>query len=161
MFTSNVAERTNGHGNDFRYDSNMKEVTKILMFSYRNNNGQKEFFVQHNHRGFNTVLSGHVGDNIPDETLEQAARRETIEELGVEPISVTNLDHKEVVELKEWDKLSTEWAFLIEIPNIDVHYLEGNEEHGWYTLNQLEETLTWPNHQRVVPKIRKMLDTDT
>jgi len=127
------------------------------MFAYRNNNGRIEFFVQHHHDGYKNVLSGHVGDNIPDETLEQAARRETVEEFGVEPISVTNLNHKEVVDLKAQNKLSTEWAFLIEIPNTDVHYLEGNEEHGWYTLDKLEEALTWPNHQRVLPKIRKIL----
>ncbi|MCR4277855.1 MAG: NUDIX domain-containing protein [Candidatus Berkelbacteria bacterium] len=135
----------------------MQEVTKILMFAYRRTNGQAEFFVLYRHDGTKSILSGHVGDNIPDETLEQAARRETIEELGVEPISLINLDHKEVVELKTWDKLSTEWAFLIEIPNKDVQYLEGDEEHGWYSLDELEEVLTWPNHQRVVSKIRQIL----
>ena len=117
----------------------------------------QQFFVQHNHEGFNNVLSGHVGDNVADETLEQAAAREVVEELGVEPLSVINLEHKEVVELKRWDKLSTEWAFLIEIPNLDVRYLEGNEQHGWYTLDQLEDALTFPNHKRAVPKIRKIL----
>lgn len=127
------------------------------MFAYRQNYGQTEFFVLHRHDDTKSVLSGHVGDNIPDETLEQAARRETIEELGVEPISLINLNHREIVELKTWDKLSTEWAFLIEIPNVDVHYLEGNEEHSWYLLDELDKVLTWPNHQRVVPKIRKIL----
>jgi len=136
----------------------MQKVTKILMYAYRVNNGQREFFVQHNHNGYQNVLSGHVGDHIANETLEQAARRETIEELGVEPISVTDLNHKEVVELPQWDKLSTEWAFLIEIPNKEVHFLEGNEEHRWYTLDQLEEALTFPNHQRAVPKIKAILD---
>lgn len=137
--------------------SPMQKVTKVLMFAYSRNNGRPEFFILHRHDGTKSVLSGHVGDTIPDETLEQAARRETIEELGVEPISLINLNHKEVVELKTWDKLSTEWAFLIEIPNQDVQYLEGDEEHGWYPLDKLEEVLTWPNHQRVVPKIRKIL----
>lgn len=136
----------------------MREVTKILMYIFRRNNGRIEFFVQHNHEGFNNVLSGHVGDNVANETLEQAAAREVVEELGVEPLSVTNLEHKEVVELKRWDKLSTEWAFLIEIPNLDVHYLEGDEKHSWYTLDQLEDALTFPNHKRVVLKIKKILE---
>lgn len=135
----------------------MQKVTKILMFAYRRNDGRIEFFVQHRHDGDDSVLSGHVGDNITDETLEQAARRETIEELGVEPISVTDLKHREVVELKKWGKLATEWAFLIEIPNEDVHYMEGDEKHSWYTLDELAGALTWPNHQRVVPKIKKLL----
>jgi len=136
----------------------MKPVTKILMYAYRIHNGQPEFFVQHNHNGYQNILSGHVGDNIVGESLEEAARRETIEELGVEPLSVTNLNHKEVVELPRWDKLSTEWAFLIEIPDEDVHFLEGNEEHAWYTLDQLEGALTFPNHASAVPKIKAILD---
>jgi len=82
----------------------MKEVTKILMFVYRNHNGVNEFFVQHHHDGYKNVLSGHVGDNIAGESVEDAAKRETIEELDVEPITVTNLNHKETVELKKWDK---------------------------------------------------------
>lgn len=135
----------------------MKKVTKVLLYVYRNNNGKIEFFVQHHLDGFKNVLSGHVGDNIVNELIEDAARRETIEELGVEPISVTNLHHKEIVELTKQDKLSTEWAMLIEIPNKNVHYLEGDEEHGWYKLNDLEEALTFPNHKRAVEKIRKAL----
>lgn len=127
------------------------------MYAYRTNNGQREFFVQHHHDGYKTVLSGHVGDNIPDESLEDAARRETIEELAVEPFSVTDLRHKETVELKKWDKLSTEWAFLIEIPNQDVSYLNGKEEHGWYALGQLEDALTFPNQKSAVSKIREVL----
>lgn len=152
-----IGQKPNRQNRYFRYDSKMKKVTKILMFTYRNHNGVNEFFIQHHPDGYKNVLSGHVGDNIAGESLEDAARRETIEELGVEPMSVTNLNHKEINELKKWDKLSTEWAFLIEIPDQEVYYLEGNVAHGWYSLDKLEETLTWPNHQRVVPKIRKIL----
>lgn len=135
----------------------MEKVTKVILFIYRRNNGVTEFFVQHNSAGFNNVLSGHVGDNVKDESLADAAKRETTEELGVEPISVNDLRHKETVELKKWDKLSTEWAFLIEIPNQDVRYPEGDELHDWYSLDRLEDALTWPNHKRVVAKIRKIL----
>ena len=131
----------------------MKEVTKVLLYIFRRNEGRIEFFVQHNRDGFNNVLSGHVGDNIIGETFEAAARRETVEELGVEAISVTNLEHKEIVTLKRWNKLSTEWAFLIEIPNKDVHYLDSDEKHSWVTLGQLEDALTFPNHKSAVPKI--------
>ena len=136
----------------------MEKVTKVLMYIYRRNSGKIEFFVQDHHAGYFSVLSGHVGDNIPDETLADAARRETVEELGVEPISVKDLDFCETVELPKHNKISTENAFLIEIPNKDVHYLEGDEKHIWVSPDKLVETLTFQHQKKAAEKISDYLN---
>ena len=135
----------------------MRQVIKVLLYIYRQTDHGSEFFIQVHHDGFQNVLSGHVGDRaeIEHESLGDAAARETFEELGAKPIRVTNLNHVETIELKKWDKLSTEHAFLIEISNVDELYLEGNEKHIWVSLDQLEGSLTFPNHQRAVPAIKK------
>lgn len=131
------------------------------MYVYRENDGKKEFFILHRRRGDVVTLTGHVGDReeIKDESNEDAARRETVEELGVKPISVINLETKTEVEMQErgGDIVSVEHAFLIQIPNEDVHFLEDDEEHKWYTINELYSVLTYTNQKKPLDKIKEIL----
>jgi len=136
----------------------MKKVVKVLMYVYRDNNGKKEFFVLHRGKRDVVVLTGHVGDHFINETLEQAAKREVLEELGVEPKNIINLNFSIPVEIKENNELSTEHAFLIEIPNKDVHFLEGDERHKWYSLEDLSGVLTYPNQKEPLSKIKQFFD---
>ena len=137
----------------------MKKVVKVLMYVYRKKNGEKEFFVLDRKRGDVVVLTGHVGDHIFDESLEQAVEREIKEELGVEPKSIINLNISPVVEMSEKEEniLSTEHAFLIKIPNKEVHFLEGDEEHKWYSLEELSKVLTYSNQKEPLLKIKAVL----
>jgi len=127
------------------------------MYVYRKRDERKEFFVLHRKKGDVVVLTGHVGDNIFDESLEQAAEREIKEELGVEPISVIDLDTKVYVEIKRNNSVGYEHAFLIEIPNKEVHFLEGNEKHKWHSLEELSKVLTYPNQKEPLSRIREIL----
>lgn len=123
------------------------------MYVYRDNNGKKEFFVLHRKRRDNVILTGHV----EYETLKQTAKRETIEELGIEPISVIDLDISVDVKMQERGEniISTEHAFLIQIPNKDVYFLEGDEKHKWHSLEKLYNILTYPNQKEPLSKIKK------
>ena len=131
----------------------MEKVVKVLMYVYRDNNGKKEFFVLDRKKGDVVVSTGHV----EDETLEEAAKREVIEELGIEPKSIINLGISTFVEIKENDQCGDEHAFLIEIPNKDVHFLEGDERHQWYSLEELSEVLTYSNQKEALLKIKEAL----
>lgn len=137
----------------------MKKVIKVLMYVYRENNGKKEFFVLHRKIKDAVILTGHVGDHVNGESLEDAARRETIEELGVEPISIIDLSTNVDVELEKNKEyiLSTEHSFLIKIPNEDVHFLEGDEEHEWHSLNELYDVLTYDNQKDPLDKIKSLI----
>ncbi|KPJ56371.1 hypothetical protein AMJ49_05010 [Parcubacteria bacterium DG_74_2] len=137
----------------------MKNVVKVIMYIYRDNNRRKEFFVLHRKRGDCVVLTGHVGDNekIKNESLEDAAKRETIEELGVEPMSIIDLKTKIYVEIKRNNQARYEHAFLIQIPNKDVYFLEGSEKHKWYSLEELDTNLTYPNQKKPLNKIRQLI----
>ena len=137
----------------------MRKVIKVLMYVYRKRDGRNEFFVLHRKKGDVVVLTGHVGDHIFDESLEQAVEREIKEELGVEPKNIINLNISPVVEMSEKEEniLSTEHAFLIEIPNKEVHFLEGDEKHKWYSLEGLSKVLTYPNQKEPLSKIKDIL----
>ena len=135
----------------------MKKVVKVIMYVYRNNNGKKEFFVLYRKRGDVVVLTGHVGDFIKDETLEQTAAREIKEELGVDPQNILNLSMFENVIISEKKVESKEHAFLIEIPNKNVHFLEGDEKHQWHSLEELFKVLTYSNQKNPLSKIAQIL----
>lgn len=138
----------------------MKKVIKVLMYVYRENNGSKEFFVLHRKIKDAVILTGHVGDHINGESLEDAARRETVEELGVEPISIINLSTNVDVELEKnkEDILSTEHSFLIKIPNKNVHFLEGDEKHKWHSLDELYDVLSYDNQKKPLDKIKEFVN---
>jgi 8-oxo-dGTP pyrophosphatase MutT (NUDIX family) len=140
----------------------MKKFIKAIMYVYRDNNGKKEFFVLHRKRGDIVTLTGHVADKeeIKDESIEDAARRETIEELGVEPIKVIDLNmsvYVKIEKVNEEDQEGYEHAFLVQIPNKDVHFLEGDEEHKWYTIDELYNVLTYSNQKEPLDKIKDLL----
>ncbi len=134
----------------------MKKVTKVLMFVWRKNGEKKEFFVLHRKIGDCVVLTGHVGDNVPSESFKQAVKREIKEELGVKTKNIIDLQHKTEVTMKEDKEISTEHAFLVEIPNNkEVKFLEGDEEHAWHSLEKLTEVLTYHNQKEPLAKIMK------
>ena len=133
----------------------MIKVNKAIMYVYRVNE-RKEFFILHRKRNDVVTLTGHIEKG---ESNIEAARRETIEELGVEPIKITDLNIKTDVLLeKNGEKiLSIEHAFLIEIPNKDVHFLEASEKHRWHTLDELYNVLTYPNQREPLNKIKEII----
>lgn len=133
----------------------MIKVNKAIMYVYRVNE-RKEFFILHRKRNDVVTLTGHIEKG---ESNIEAARRETIEELGVEPIKITDLNIKTDVLLeKNGEKiLSIEHAFLIEIPNKDVHFLEASEKHRWHTLDELYDVLTYPNQREPLNKIKEII----
>lgn len=137
----------------------MKKVVKAIMYVYRKNNGKKEFFVLHRKIGDAVILTGHVGDNNINESTKDAAIREVVEELGVEPLMTIDLKIRAGVELLENGKkiMSEEHSFLIEILNKDVHFLEGDEEHKWHSISDLYNVLTYVNQKKPLDKIKGYL----
>ena len=137
----------------------MIKVIKVIMYVFRNNKGKKEFFILHRKKGDIVTLTGHVGDFIKDETLEDAAKRETKEELGLDPIKTTDLKIcvEVCIEKPEGNIFGEEHAFLIEIPNKDVYFLEANEKHKWYLLEELHKVLTYPNQKEPLDKIKQLI----
>jgi ADP-ribose pyrophosphatase YjhB (NUDIX family) len=137
----------------------MQAVTKVMMFPYRIHSSQPEFFVIQHEFG-NVVPTGHVGDTIKDESLEGAARREIEEELGVKAESIIDLDYVSTVELPTANKLSTEHAFLVRIPDQEVTFLEAKRPHLWVSLNDLADTLSFDQQKGAIPKIKPNLLVD-
>lgn len=125
------------------------------MFVWRNNNGKKEFFVVHRKTGDFVVPTGHVEEG---ESLEEAAKRETQEEFAIEPITVVATGYKSEVILENNTKHSTEHAFLVEIPNQEVRYLERDETGDWHSLSEVSTLLAYVNQRNAIPYIEKMIE---
>ncbi len=130
----------------------MKQVDKVMMFVWRRSKGKKEFFVVHRRRGDFVIPTGHVEDG---ETLNGAASREVQEELGVKPIQIKKMGYSTEIVIENKTKHSTEHAFLVEIPNQSVDFLEHGETGGWHTLDELPKLLTYEDQRNALGHINK------
>lgn len=135
----------------------MEKLKKVVMFITRMHGGERQFFVVHRERGDYVVPTGKVGDIILGETIEQAVEREVMEEIGVEPDKITDLDNSFDVYLPFHKKMSEEHGFLLEIPDVDVKYLENNDGFGWHSLEETKKMLSYDSHKKAFPKIEDYL----
>ena len=139
----------------------MKKVTKVMLFAWRKNRYKPEFFALNRKRGDIVVLTGHVGDHIPDESLISAAKREINEELGIDPLEIIDLKFKSTVRLISSNNISTEHTFLIKIPdNIKINYQNGKEKHIWYSIDELIRKLTYPHQKEAAKIIKNKIESD-
>jgi len=65
-------------------------------------------------------------------------------------LKIVDLKDSVEVEIKKGKEeiLSREHAFLIEIPNKEVHFLEADEKHQWHSLKELSDVLTYSNQKQ-------------
>lgn len=131
----------------------MKKVTKVMMFVWREKNDRTEFLLVQRHKGDVVTPTGHVEKT--DKSLEEAARRETREEMGVDPIEVIDLDYTVKVKLSKMGYLSTEHAFLIKVPAIGAKYTENDEPSTWNELNELDKLMTYPKQKGALKNIKE------
>jgi len=141
----------------------MQKVTKVLMFVWRKNRkGKVEFLVlKRSEQKDCVVLTGHVSDTFPDESLIEAVGREIKEELNVEPLNISDLGFASEVKIKNDNVLSREHAFLVEIPwKEEMRFLEYEAKIIWRPFKKLGQILTY-KHQRKAIKIIKDLEFQT
>lgn len=141
----------------------IKVVNKVMMFIYRNHNGEKQFYMLYrpNMPAKDSVVpTGHIGDEIAGEKPMDAAIRELKEELGAEPLSIKELDYKVETLLNLGLKRSIEQAFLIEVADRDYPFLEyEGVNHSWHNLDELEKLLTYDSQFSATTEIRSVLGT--
>ena len=105
------------------------------------------------------VITGGVEQG---ETAEEAALRETYEEIGIVPISVVDLDSSFEYINKRNGTTVTERSFLAEVSSNSTITL--NEEHidyKWVSLDEFRKDIWWigPREplQEVIMKIQKLI----
>ena len=105
------------------------------------------------------VITGGVEQG---ETAEEAALRETYEEIGIVPISVVDLDSSFEYINKRNGTTVTERSFLAEVSSNSTITL--NEEHidyKWVSLDEFRKDIWWIGQreplQEVIMKIQKLI----
>lgn len=123
------------------------------MFIYKSGKPDFFFVVYRSNRHDYVVPTGHVEE---DETIEEAAWREVKEELGITPVSVSSTGYVVTSILENGTKQSTETAFLIEIPDEEVVYLETSRDGlsdgvgSWALRNELSRVLSYSGQSNAV-----------
>ena len=136
-------------------------INKVLFIPYRIESGDILFFVgRRPDSGIWQFPTGHVGDNIKEEGIVDAAKRETLEELGIKSF-------KNFINTKshfDWTKNKTEkvkeYIFAIDVTNKKIR-LEKAEfsSYKFVGFNSLKDILTFESHLEIAKDLYKIIDT--
>ncbi len=105
------------------------------------------------------VITGGVED---DETIEQAAIRETIEEIGIEPLRIVNLNTTMSYLNNNTGEEVAENCFAAQVDNSDIILNEEHIDYKWFSIREFEETIWWTDSREklreIMDKFRKILE---
>ncbi len=105
------------------------------------------------------VITGGVEDN---ESIEQAAIRETIEEIGIEPSRIVNLNITMSYLNKNTGEEVVENCFVAQVDNSDIILNEEHIAYKWFSISEFEETIWWTDSREklreIMDKFRKILE---
>ena len=130
----------------------MKKVIKVMMFVWRKTANGADFLLVHRRKGDVVTPTGHV-EEVPKESFEEAVKREIKEEMGVLPLAIIDLNYTIQAKLKEMGYLSTEHAFLVQVPAEGAKYVENDEPSTWHNLDELSKLMTYPTQKGAIKNI--------
>ena len=139
--------------------NNMRTEKQIEVFLYKRD-PKKGFLFLLMRRvpkrgGFWQPLTGGVEDK---ETLEEAIKRETLEETGV--VKLLKLtDSKYCYEFTDEGRHHIEYIFGVEIPiNAKIHLSREHDDFQWVNKNEALRLLKWPGNKKGLQRLCKSLD---
>ena len=105
------------------------------------------------------VITGGVEDT---ETIEQAAKRETFEEIGIEPLRIVNLNTTMSYLNKNSGEEVVENCFAAQVDYSDIILNEEHIDYKWFSIREFEETIWWTDSREklkeIMDKFRKILE---
>ncbi len=144
----------------------MREPYQILSIPYRIIDGMPLFCIFH--RSDSSYWQFIAGGGENGETPIEAAKRETIEEMGVEPKNIKQLTciayvPAEVVaesRRQHWDKntyVIPEYSFAFECDSDPTLSLE-HIEYKWLTYDEARKLLKWDSNKVAMYEIKTLLE---
>ena len=123
----------------------MDALKKIWVIVYRLNDSKLELVLlkPNPEPGMNYdfyVITGVVEQN---ETYKQAALRETLEEIGVKPIHIFNLEQTITYTDKFSKKVIKEKCFAVQVNNSELTLNEEHISYKWVSMNEFEKMIWW------------------
>ena len=144
----------------------MREPYQILSIPYRVVDGKLLFCILR--RADSSYWQFIAGGGENGETPTQAAKRETIEEIGVDPINIKQLTciayvPAEVIDesrRQHWDKNTVvipEYSFAFECDSDPTLSLE-HIEYKWLTYDEARKLLKWDSNKVAMYEIKCILE---
>ena len=95
----------------------------------------------------------------PGEKLEQAARRELVEETGLVPVRLLSITiHSFYLVPRGTVQLAAVFAAIV-APEAPLTLGDEHTRHAWLTPSQARRRLSWPHEKRVLDDARQLLAT--
>ena len=95
----------------------------------------------------------------PGEKLEQAARRELVEETGLVPVRLLSITiHGFYLVPRGTVQLAAVFAAIV-APEAPLTLGDEHTRHAWLTPSQARRRLSWPHEKRVLDDARQLLAT--
>lgn len=144
----------------------MREPYQILSIPYRVVDGKLLFCILR--RADSSYWQFIAGGGENGETPTQAAKRETIEEIGVDPINIKQLTciayvPAEVIDesrRQHWDKNTVvipEYSFAFECDS-ELTLSNEHTEYKWLTYNETRKLLKWDSNKVAMYEIKCILE---
>lgn len=98
------------------------------------------------------VITGGVEDG---ESIEQAAKRETYEEIGIEPLSINNLKFLMSYRNKDTGDEVAEHCFAAQVDNSNIVLNQEHIDFRWFSIREFEEKIWWTDSRDILNEILK------
>ena len=144
----------------------MRLPIQVLVYSIRQTCSDWEYLLLHRVGGREAFWQGVTGAPFEGETLEQAARRELLEETQITPMWLEPIDYGYSFPVSpEWAHLYApdvdairEYVFAAQVSSVEPVLSHEHDAHQWCSFEQALSLLHWPNNKDALEYCREFLN---
>lgn len=143
----------------------MRLPIQVLVYPIRQTGDDWEYLLLHRVGGRGAFWQGVTGAPFEGETLEQAARRELLEETQITPVWLEPINYEySLLVSPEWAHLYAldvdtirEYVFAAQVSSAEPVLSHEHDAHRWCSFEQALSLLHWPNNKDALEYCREFL----